>query len=72
MWQRTVGCWEQMKNRQGQDRELTAPLRDFGFCPVSSGKPLTDFKQRDDMTKFAFLRAPFDFHVENGLRHKFT
>lgn len=34
---------------------------------MSSGKPLKDFKQRDDMTKLAFLRDPLGLYVENDL-----
>lgn len=49
-----------MRDRQEQDR-------DFGFCPLSGGKPLKDFKQRDDVIKLAFLRDPSGFHAENGL-----
>lgn len=36
-----------MRDRQAQER-------DFGFCPVSGGKPLKDFKQRDDVIKLDF------------------
>lgn len=34
---------------------------------MSSGKPLKDFKQRDDMTKLAFLGDPLGFYIENDL-----
>lgn len=30
-----------------------------------NGKPLKGVKQRDDMTRLAFLSDPFDFHVES-------
>lgn len=44
-----------MRKKQEQDKGLTAPVRDFHFCHVNGGgKPLEDFKQRDDMIKFAF------------------
>lgn len=36
-----------MRDRQAQER-------DFGFCPVSGGKPLKDFKQRADVIKLDF------------------
>lgn len=46
---------KQMRNRQEQDKGLIAPVRHFDFCHVNGGgKPLEDFKQRDDMIKFAF------------------
>lgn len=34
---------------------LIAPVRDFGFFPISSEKPLKDFKPRDAMIIFAYL-----------------
>ncbi len=64
-----------LKNKKTGRNTTRSPqpyLGILGFCPAHSGKPWKDFKQRNDMVNFAFLRVPFGFHVENGLRHKLT
>ena len=54
---RGCGPKKQKKKEKEKRQRAPRPLRDVGFGPVSSGKPLKDFKQRDDMIKPAFLRG---------------